>query len=96
MVGELSQKEKRALSRELSDYIYQWTERTFGEQKAFAITNYVRALAKNAALNRTGSNRGQLLQNRKEAHDVKEAAQDIMELIDSIRWNASHKGEAAE
>lgn len=95
MVGELSLEEKREISREISDFIYNWAEKSFGSARAYTVMCYVRALAKNAAMNRTGNQRGQLCQNREEANDVKEAAQDIMEVIDSIRWKLAHK-EAAE
>ena len=84
--------EKRELNNQVTNAISKWATETFGEENAFKTMNYVRALARNAVApngyDRRGA--GMLYQSREEAKVVMEAAEDIMEVVDSIRWKAIH------
>ena len=88
----LTAAEKRELNNKVTNAISEWAADTFGGDNVFKVTNYVRALARNAVApngyDRRGA--GMLYQSREEAKVVMEAAEDIMAVVDSIRWKAIH------
>lgn len=87
----LTAAEKRELTNKVTNAISKWATDTFGEDNAFKVTNYVRALARNAVAPK-GYDRHItcIYQSREEAEAVMEAAQDIMEVVDSIRYKTKH------
>jgi len=92
MSEELSTKERRELSNTITNAIGAWAEKTFSEADAPKITNYVRSLARNAVLKK-GDSLIPLYRSREEAKITMEAAQDIMDVVDSIRWKREHGGD---
>ena len=88
----LTAAEKRELNNKVTNAISKWATDTFGEDNAFKVTNYVRGLARNAVAPK-GYDRhiiGNLYQSREEAETVMDAAQDIMDVVDSIRYKTEH------
>ena len=87
--------EKRELNNKVTNAISEWAADTFGGDTAFKVTNYVRVLARNAVAPKGYDRRinGNLYQSREEAEAVMEAAQDIMDIVDSIRWKREHGGD---
>ena len=88
----LTAAEKRELNNKVTNAISKWATDTFGEDNAFKVTNYVRGLARNAVAPKGYDRRinGNIYQSREEAEAVMEAAQDIMEVVDSIRYKTEH------
>ena len=88
----LTTAEKRELNNKVTNAISKWATDTFGEDNAFKVTNYVRVLARNAVAQKGFDRRttGNLYQSREEAEAVMEAAQDIMDVVDSIRCKTEH------
>lgn len=92
MSEDLSIRERRALIDDITNHINAWARRTFGDANAAKNTNYVRALARNAVCKKND----RLLpfcKSHEEAKATMEAAQDIMDVVDSIRWKTEHGGE---
>ena len=88
----LTTAEKRELNNKVTNAISKWATEAFGEDNALKVTNYLRGLARNAVAQK-GFDRhttGNLYQSREEAEAVMEAAQDIMEVVDSIRYKTEH------
>lgn len=92
MNEEMPMKERRELSNTVTNAINAWAVKTFGEADAPKITNYVRSLARNAVLKK-GDSLIPLYRSREEAKITMEAAQDIMDIVDSIRWKREHGGD---
>ena len=80
--------EVKAFSKRLNNTIRDWAVKTFGEQCAHLVLNQVRLLAWRASVNRQLP--GKYMLTQKEAIAFMEAAEDIMEVVDSIRWKAIH------
>lgn len=95
MNEEMPMKERRELNNKVTNAISEWAADTFGGDNAFKVTNYVRVLARNAVAPKGYDRRinGNLYQSREEAEAVMEAAQDIMDVVDSIRWKREHGGD---
>lgn len=85
-MGGFFQEEQRAAANEISNMIEAWAAQTFDAGRAHAVTNYVRALARHAIHPDKPARR--LCQTRAEADALKEAAQDIMEIVESIAQKA--------
>lgn len=83
--------DRRKLSNDITNAISKWALDRFGDDRSFPVTNYLRGLAKQVVCLKGHPNR--LVENSEEAKDVMEAAQDFMELADSIRYKMKHKGE---
>lgn len=80
--------EAKAFSKRLNNTIRDWAAKTFGEQCAHIVLDQVRLLAWRASVNRQSP--GKYMLTQKEAIAFMEAAEDIMEVVVSIRWKAIH------
>lgn len=80
--------EMKAFSERLNNTIRDWAVKTFGEQCANIVLDQVRRLAWRASVNRQLP--GKYMLTQKEAIAFMEAAEDIMAVVDSIRWKAIH------
>lgn len=91
---ELPRDEKRKIGNESTNMISTWAADAFGKEREWQVTNYVRALARHATHPDENFPR-RLCQSREEAQAIKEAAQDIMEIVNSIIYKTRHGEEKA-
>jgi len=91
MEHNLTPKESQNGANNLTDEIYDWAEKRAGESSEYALMLHIRGLARTAAkVHGRGSHP---YQTQEEFSTAREAAQDFMELFDSIRYRVEHKEE---
>ena len=86
---ELPRDEKRKLGNEITNMISTWAADALGKEREWQVTNYVRALARHATHSDENFPR-RLCQSYEEAQAIMEAAEDIMAVVDSIRYKTKH------
>lgn len=91
MGQKMTAKDSREEANTLADEIYDWAEKGVGDISAGSLMMHIRGLARLAV---KAKGRGSHpYETYEEAKNVRTAAQDFMELFDSIRCRAEHKEE---